>query len=133
MTEIRAHCRKELLDVKLLDLVVHVDIVLVEDLGVVEWFENGLLEGVGEVGELVGGFEAADEGLKAFLLAKVPVEEAEVRVRKRDGAGDVDCLDLRTDRLASEWVSKAEVGEGSTNFVERELDALDEVEGDCIL
>jgi hypothetical protein len=92
VAEIRAHSGEELVNVEALDLLIDVDVVLVENLGVVEGFQDGGLEGVGEVGEFVRGLEAADEGLKALLLAEVPVEEAEVRIWQRDGAWYVNCL-----------------------------------------
>jgi hypothetical protein len=92
VSKVRAHSREELVHVEALNLLVDVDVVFVEDLRVVEGFEDGLLESVGEVGEFVGRLEAADEGLEALLLAEVPVEEAEVCVRERDSAGNVDGL-----------------------------------------
>jgi hypothetical protein len=50
----------------------------VEDLGVVEGVEDGLLQSFGVEGVLVRRLEAADQGLELLLLAKVPVEEAMV-------------------------------------------------------
>lgn len=88
---------------------VDVDIVGVEDLGVVEGLEDGLLEDFGEEGVLVGRLVAADEGLKTLLLAQHPVEQAGVGLTNVDAAGQVDGL------------------------VQRELDALNQVEGDCVL
>jgi hypothetical protein len=92
VTKVRAHGGEELVNVEAFDLLVDVDVVLVKDLWVVEGLQDGGLEGIGEVGKLVGRLEAADEGLKALLFAEVPVKEAEIRIGQRDGAWDVDCL-----------------------------------------
>lgn len=98
-----------MLDVAVFQLGVDVDIVGVEDLGVVEGLEDGLLEDFGEEGVLVGRLVAADEGLETLLLAQHPVEQAGVGLANVDAAGQVDGL------------------------VQRELDALNQVEGDCVL
>ena len=50
----RACCWQDVLDVAVFQLGVDVDIVGVEDLGVVEGLEDGLLEDFGEEGVLVG-------------------------------------------------------------------------------
>lgn len=79
-----------MVDVAILDLVVDVDIIGVEDLWVVERWENWLLERIGEVWVFIWRLEASDAGLQTFLFAESPVEQAEVAVGDVQGAGDVD-------------------------------------------
>jgi len=80
----------------------------VQDLGVVDGLQDGLLQGVWEERVLVGRLVAAHEGLEALLLAYHPVEKAVVAVGDLDGAGLVD------------------------GGVAGKLDALDQVEGDGV-
>ena len=63
-----------------------------QDLGVVERLENGLLDGFGEEWILVGRFVAPYQGLQLLLLGEVPVKEAEVAVRDGDSTRNVDGL-----------------------------------------
>lgn len=109
VAEAGAHAGQEGLDVELLDLVVDVDVVGVEDPGVVDGGEDGPVEGLGEEGVLVGGLVAADQGLELLLLEEVPVHEREVAAGYGHGAGDVDVA------------------------VDGELDPLDQVEGYGVL
>lgn len=80
------------MNVEVFNLVVDVDVVGVQNLGVVEGLEDGGLDGVREEGVFVGGFVAPDEGLEFFLFGEVPVEEREVAVGDLEGAGGVDGL-----------------------------------------
>jgi hypothetical protein len=63
-----------------------------QDPGVVDGLEDGLLEDFREEGVLVGGLVAAHKGLEAFLLAEHPVEQAGVRLANVDAARTVDGL-----------------------------------------
>lgn len=63
-----------MVDVAVLDLVVDIDIIGVEDLWVVEWWKNWLLESVREVWVFIWRLESSDAGLQAFLLAESPIE-----------------------------------------------------------
>lgn len=63
-----------MVDVAVLYLVVDVDIIGVEDLWVVEWWKNWLLESIGEVWVFIWRLESSDAGLQAFLLTERPVE-----------------------------------------------------------
>ena len=79
-----------------------------EDLGVVDGLENRLLKNFWEEGVLVGRLVAADQRLETFLLAEDPVKQAGIGLANVDTTRAVDGL------------------------VEGELDALDQVEGDCV-
>lgn len=98
-----------MVDVAVAQLGVDVDVVGVEDLRVVEWFQDGLLENVREERVFVGGLVAADEGLQTLLFAQQPVKEAGAGLANVYSAGDIDGL------------------------VEGKLHPLDQVEGDCVL
>lgn len=79
-----------MVDVAVLDLVVDVDIIGVEDLWVVEWWKNWLLESIGKVWVFIWRLESSDARLQAFLLAESPIEQAQIAVGDLDGARDVD-------------------------------------------
>lgn len=68
------------MDVACLDDLVDVNVVGVQDLRVVQGRENGCFQRFWEKGVLVGGLEAADARLQAFLFAEEVVEEADVFV-----------------------------------------------------
>lgn len=80
------------MNVKVLDLVVDVDIVLVQNLGVVERLQDGLLNRQREEGVLVGRLISADKRLKLLLFGEIPVKETEIAVVDVDGARDIDGL-----------------------------------------
>lgn len=63
-----------MVDVAVLYLVVDVDIIGVEDLWVVERWEDWLLQRIGKVWVFIWRLEASDAGLQAFLFAECPVE-----------------------------------------------------------
>lgn len=67
---------QELFNVELLDLVIDIDVVLVEDLGVVEGPQDGLLDSIREEGVFVRRLKSPNEGLELLLLLEVPVQEA---------------------------------------------------------
>lgn len=86
---------EEGLDVVVFDLGIDVYVVGVEDGGVVERFQNGLFEGVGEEGIFIWGLEAPDPGIEAFARVEKPVEEGEGAVGgdgwEWERGGYVDC------------------------------------------
>lgn len=54
MFKVWVYSREEFVYVEVFNFFVDVDVVFVEDFRVVEGFEDGFLESVGEVGEFVG-------------------------------------------------------------------------------
>lgn len=93
-----------MVDVAVLQLLVQVDGVWVQKHGVFQRCQERLGEGVGEEGVFVWCLVAAYSRVHHFLLLQDPVEKGAGVVGDLDLAGLVDC------------------------GVERELDALDEVE-----
>jgi hypothetical protein len=92
----------------------------------VQRLQDGLLDGVGEEGILVGRFESPDERLERLLLAEVPVKEAQLAVWDVERSRGIDGL------------RKSAIGQHTTqvktlHLVESELDTLDEMKGDGIL
>jgi hypothetical protein len=87
------------------DLLVHIDVVGVQDARVVERLQDGGFESTGEEGVFVGGLVSADQGVEGFALVQKPIEETEVAVGDGEGGGDVN------------------------GGIERELNTLDQVEG----
>jgi hypothetical protein len=93
----------------LFDLLVDVDIVLVEDFGIVERLKNGGLDGVGEERIFVWGLEASNKRIKLLSLTKCPVEETEAAVGYLESSRLVNCT------------------------VQGKLNSLDKVESDGVL
>lgn len=62
--------------VALLDFLVDVDIVLVQDLGIVQRLQDWCLESIYEERVLVGRLKATDQGVELLSLTECPVEEA---------------------------------------------------------
>lgn len=102
----RTFCARgnDVVDVSVLYAGIDVDVVGVEEDGVVEGFEEGGREFGGEERVLVGSLVAADLRVDFFLLEEHPVEEGAGEGGDGDGGGVVD------------------------GWVVRELAALDEVE-----
>jgi hypothetical protein len=103
-----AGCGQNVVDIAVLQLLVDRDVVVVQDLGVDERLQDGLLQNMGKEGVLVGRLVAADERLQALLLAQHPVKQADAALVEVERVG------------------------GIYGLVQWELYALDEVEGDGV-
>lgn len=77
-TEAGTHGGQHLVDVALLDDLVHIDVVRMQDLGVLEWLQDRLFQHPREERVLIGRLESADARLQAFLLPEEVVHQAEL-------------------------------------------------------
>lgn len=86
-SELRAHSGKDILNVALFQDAVDVDVVVMQDLGVLDRGEDGLFQRVGEERVFIGRLVPTNTGLQTFTFAKEVVEKTELGARDFYPAG----------------------------------------------
>ena len=85
--ELRAHSGEDILDVALFQGAIDVDVVVMQDLGVLDRGKDGLFQRVREEGVFIGRLVPTNTRLQTFLFAEEVVEETEVGSRDFYPAG----------------------------------------------